>query len=123
MENVKINVDEYSELGLGDIYYGLLTFIERYAMENYNPMEIFGTDTSQYATVITTMKSGVKELLDYLKKMDEVYIPSLNKSVKLSTLTMQEQLALEERCKEYLIAKTDYVLNGNLENQNTTISR
>ena len=30
---------------------------------------------------------------------------------------------LEERCKEYLIAKTDYVLNGNLENQNTTISR
>ena len=41
MENIKLDADEYVACGLGDIYYGLISFIGRYAQQNYDPFEIF----------------------------------------------------------------------------------
>ena len=117
MEDIRINVDDYIEYGLEDIYYGLITFISKYVTSNYNPMEIFENEESKYAIAVTTMKGALKELLDYFKANDDVYLPSLNRKVKISTLNLEEQLALEERCKEYLIIKANEVLNNNLENQ------
>jgi hypothetical protein len=111
MNNIKINAEDYIEYGLGDIYYSLLTFISRYAAENYDPMEYIKNGTSKYAITVTTMKDGLKEILDYLKTTTEVYLPALNKNVQLNTLTIEEQLALEERCKEYLILKLEGALN------------
>lgn len=117
MSEIKIDVNDYIESGLGDIYYGLITFISKYVTSNYNPMELFETGDSKYAVAVTTMKGALKELLDYFKVNDDVYLPSLNRKVKISTLNFEEQLALEERCKEYLIIKANEVLNNNLENQ------
>lgn len=117
MSEIKIDVNDYIESGLGDIYYGLITFISKYVTSNYNPMELFRTGESKYAVAVTTMKGALKELLDYFKANDDVYLPSLNRKVKISTLNLEEQLALEERCKEYLIAKLNETLSNNLENQ------
>ena len=109
MENVKINVDDYEPYGLGDLYYGLISFISDYVTKNYNPMEILTTGESEYAIAITVMKRTLKEILEILKRTNEIYLPSLNKTVNLNTLTVEEQLALEERCKECLILSlTDF---------------
>lgn len=115
MEEIQINAENYIPYGLGDIYYGLISFISSYVNQNYNPMEVFQNDNSRYAVAISTMKESLKELLDYLKVNDEIYIPSLNRNIKISTLTSNEQLALEERCKEYLVAKLNYVFSNEME--------
>ena len=117
IENVKINIDYYIEYGLGDIYYGLINFISKYVTDNYNTMEFFKNGESKYAVAIATMKSALKELLDCFKRNDEVYLPSLNRNVKISNLNVGEQLALEERCKEYLVTKLNETLGENLEAQ------
>ena len=117
VNKIKIDVNDYIDCGLGDIYYGLITFISNYVTTNYNPMEAFETGDSKYAVAVITMKGALKELLDYFKSNDDVYLPSLNRKVKISTLNIEEQLALEERCKDYLIAKLNMVLSNNLENQ------
>ena len=119
MENIKIDVNDYIQYGLGDIYYGLISFISHYVTQNYNPIENFQSNNSQYALAVIIMKRNLKELLDYLKQTDEVYLPMLNRKIKLSTLTIDEQLALEERCKEYLILKLNEALNKNLESHET----
>lgn len=115
MSNVRINVEDYTECGLGDIYYGLISFIARHIEMNYSPRECFENGDSKYAIALVTMKSALKELLDYLKSTEEVYLPALNRSVSLSILTVQEQVALEERCKEYLILRLAHVLKPTLE--------
>ena len=117
MNNIKIDVNDYIECGLGDIYYGLISFISEYANANFNPMEVFENGNSKYAVSITTMKGALKELLDYMKENGEVYLPSLNRKAKISTLNIEEQLALEERCKEYLIAKVNEALSNDFESQ------
>ena len=113
---MKINIDDYEEFGLGDLYYTLISFIANYA-QKYKSFENFETGESKYATTIEIMKSSLKELLDYLKTVDEIYLPSLNKNVKLSTLNQKEQLALEERCKEYLVLKLSEVMNENIDSK------
>lgn len=123
MDNIKINVDEYSEYGLGDIYYGLISFISDYVTRNYNPMDILQNGNSQYALAVTTMKSDLKELLDYLKTVDEVYLPSLNRIVRISSLNIDEQTALEQRCKEYLILKLNNTLNAEKESNMSSKSK
>ena len=123
MDNVKINVDDYVEHGLGDTYYGLTSFMSRYVTENFDPMEVFENDKSKYATAVSLMKSRLKDVLDYLKDNDEVYLPELNRNVKISSLTLEEQKALERRCSEYLIQNMDNILNNDLENQNSGKAR
>ncbi len=100
---VKMNIEDYEEYGLGDIYYGLITFISRYTQEKYNPMEIFENNTSEYAIAVDTLKYSLKEILDYLKNAEQVYLPKLNRNINLQTLNAEEQKALEERCKEYML--------------------
>ena len=123
MENIKIDVEDYIQYGLGDIYYGLISFISNYVTQNYNPMETFQSDNSQYAFAVTIMKKSLKELLDYLKQTNEIYLPSLRRNINLKTLNIEEQLALEERCKEYLILKLNESLNKNLESHETQKSK
>ena len=117
MENVRLNSDDYKSCGLGDVYYGLISFIGRYAEQNYSPIEIFDNGTSKYRTAIITMKSSLKTLLEYLKESDIVFIPSLNRNINLKSLNVQEQLALEERCKEYLLKNLYVVMNNGLEKE------
>ena len=100
---VKINVEDYEEYGLGDLYYGLITFISRYAPKKYNPMEIMEKNTSEYVMAVNTLKYALKEILDYLKTANEVYIPKLKRSINLKYLNSEEQKELEERCKEYML--------------------
>ena len=115
MENIKLNAEEYVSCGLGDIYYGLISFIERYAEQNYSPIEIFDNGTSKYRTAIITMKSSLKTLLEYLKTTDTVFIPSLNRNINLNLLNQEEQLALEERCREFILENLNIVMNYELE--------
>ena len=115
MENVKLNAEEYVSCGLGDIYYGLISFIGRYAEQNYSPIEIFDNGTSKYRTAIITMKSSLKTLLEYLKTTDTVFIPSLNRNINLNLLNQEEQLALEERCREFILENLNIVMNYELE--------
>lgn len=117
MENVRLNSDDYESCGLGDVYYGLISFIGRYAEQNYSPTEIFDNGISKYSVAIITMKSSLKILLDYLKEADIVFIPSLNRNINLKSLNVQEQLALEERCKEYLLKNLNVVMNNGLEKE------
>ena len=119
MNNVKIDVNDYSEYGLDDIYYGLLSFISQYVTANYNPLEVFENEKSTYAVAITTMKGALKELLDYFKSNDEIYLPSINKKVKISTLSITEKQAVEEVCKEYMVAKLNDALTNNFENKSS----
>lgn len=42
MENMKINIDDYEEFGLGDLYYTLIPFIADYARK-YDSFENFET--------------------------------------------------------------------------------
>jgi len=86
-------------------------------------MDILQNGNSQYALAVTTMKSGIKELLDYLKTVDEVYLPSLNRIVRISSLNIDEQTALEQRCKEYLILKLNNTLNAEKENNMSSKSK
>lgn len=115
MENIRLNADEYVSCGLGDIYYGLISFIGRYAEQNYSPIEIFDNGVSKYKTAITTMKFSLKTLLDYLKTTDTVFIPSLNRNINLNLLNQEEQLALEERCREFILENLNIVMNQGLE--------
>ena len=121
MENIKLDIDEYESCGLGDIYYGLISFIGRYAEQNYSPIEIFDNGISKYSTAIITMKSHLKTLLDYLKETDSVFIPSLNRNINLKTLNQEEQFALEQRCKEYLIENLNIVMNQGLDERDEVI--
>lgn len=119
MENIKLNIDEYESCGLGDIYRGLITFIERYIMQNYNFSKIsyngFSNGISEISIAIRTMKTSLKVLLDYLKESDIVFIPSLNRNINLKTLNQEEQFALEQRCKEYLLENLNVVMNQGLK--------
>ena len=103
---VKIRIEDYEEFGLGDIYYGLLSFISKYVNQNFDPLEVLMLDDNQqskYAIARNVMKESLKEILDYLKRDGEVYLPKLNKSVNINSINIEEQLAVEERCKEYMI--------------------
>lgn len=115
MGNVRIDIDEYTACGLGDIYYGLLSFIERYIMQNYNFSKVSYNGVSEISIAIKTMKSSLKALLEYLKNVDTVFLPSLNRNINLKTLNQEEQLALEERCKEYLLENLNIIMNQGLE--------
>ena len=115
MNDVKIDVNDYIEYGLGDIYYGLISFISSYVTQNYNPMEVLENENSKYSIAVTTMKYALKELLDYLKNVDEIYLPSLNRKVRISSLNMEEQLALEGRCKEFLISTLKQKMPNDIE--------
>ena len=115
MENIKINIDDYKEHGLEDIYYSLMSFASQYVTTHYDPMETFKKEESQYAVAFITMKTGIKEILDYLRDNDEVYIPSLNRNIKFSTINFEELVALEERCKEYLLLKLEQALGKEAE--------
>ncbi len=110
MNKTKIDVNDYVEFGLGDIYYDLISFIGRYVNDNYDAVEMLRTDNYEYAIAVDTMKSALKELLDYFKTHDDIYLPALDRKIKISTLNVKEQAALEERCKEYLIAKLNATL-------------
>ncbi|MDO4963354.1 MAG: hypothetical protein Q4E75_04575 [bacterium] len=112
---VKIRVEDYEEFGLGDIYYGLLSFISKYVNQNFDPLEVLMLDDNQqskYAIAINVMKESLKEILDYLKNNSEVYLPKLNKSVNINSINVEEQLAVEERCKEYMILKLNKYFTG-----------
>lgn len=93
----------------------LLSFIGRYAEQNYSPIEIFGNGISKYKTAITTMKFSLKTILDYLKTTDTVFIPSLNRNINLNLLNQEEQHALEERCREFILENLNIVMNQGLE--------
>lgn len=116
---VKIRVEDYEDFGLGDIYYGLISFISSYVNQNFDPLEVFvldGNQQSKYAIAIDVMKESLKELLEYLKKDGEVYLPKLNKSVNINSINVEEQLAVEERCKEYIILRlNEYFTELNLQ--------
>lgn len=108
MKNVKLNPDEYIINGLGDIYFSLISFIGNYVEKNYNPFDIDDKNNSEYANVLISMKKSLKEILDFLIITDEVFIPSLNRTVNLKKLNIIEQKALEERCKEYILIRLSY---------------
>lgn len=113
---VKINVDDYSDYGLGDIYYGLISFIGRYANENYSPLDTINMPEgyqSNYAMAIDTMKGTLKELLDYFKSHDEIYLPNVQRKVRISTLSVQDQKALEECCEYLMITNLQTVMEQN----------
>lgn len=116
---VKIRVEDYEDFGLGDIYYGLISFISSYVNQNFDPLEVFvldGNQQSKYAIAIDVMKESLKEILDYLKNNGEVYLPKLNKSVNINSINVEEQLAVEERCKEYIILRlNEYFTELNLQ--------
>ena len=116
---VKIRIEDYEEFGLGDIYYGLLSFISKYVNQNFDPLEVLMLDDNQqskYAIAMNVMKESLKEILDYLKRDGEVYLPKLNKSVNINSINIEEQLAVEERCKEYMILKlNEYFTELNLQ--------
>jgi len=118
MENTKLNIEEYISCGFGDIYNSLISFIGRYIEQNYNPFEISSNGVSNYSTAIRTMKASLKVLLDYLKAADTVFIPSLNRNINLKLFNIDEQRALEDRCKEYLLLNLNIVMNQELEEKN-----
>lgn len=91
MKNVNINMETYNEKGFGDLYLSLISFIGRYAEENFDPLEVFQNEVSNYALAIVEMKKSLKAILDYLITVDEVFLPSLNRNVKLKSLTFEEQ--------------------------------
>ena len=57
MENIKIDVNDYIEYGLGDIYYSLISFISKYVTTKYNLTEIFQDGDLKYAVAVATMKA------------------------------------------------------------------
>lgn len=122
---VKIQVEDYEACGLGDIYYGLISFMTSYVNKNFDPLEGFtfdGSSQTKYSIAMDIMKTSIKELLDYMKNKGEVYLPQYNKSVNIDFINMEEQLAIEERCKEYMILKlneyfTELDLNINSHNR------
>ena len=64
------------------------------------------------------MKDSLKTLLEYLKDADTVFLPSLNRNINLKTLNQERQLALEARCKEYLLQNLNAVMTQGLEQKN-----
>lgn len=126
MKNEKIDVAKYTESGFGDLYYGLISFIGRYAGQNFDLFEINQDGVSQYATAVVEMKRSLSTILDYLTRVDEVFLPSLNRNVKLNCLNIEEYTALEERCKEYILLELNCIINCNdksLNNQDLGKSR
>jgi len=116
LKNVNINMETYNEKGFGDLYLSLISFIGRYAEENFDPLEVFQNEVSNYALAIIEMKKSLKAILDYLITVDEVYLPSLNRNVKLKSLTFEEQIELEKRCKEYILINLNNIMAYNEEN-------
>lgn len=116
---VKIRVEDYENYGLGDIYYGLISFISSYAIQNFDPLEDFtfdGNQQTKYATAVEIMKGSLKEILEYLKSGGKVYLPKFNKHVNINSINIEEQLAIEERCKEYIILKlNEYFTKLNIQ--------
>ena len=123
MDKAKIDISDYTNYGLEDLYYELITFVSKYANQNYDPLEILQNDSSKYAFAISTMKAGIKELLDYLKTVEEIYFPKLNRTVRLNSLTIEEQSALAERCKEYLVSIVEYALKEHYGVENSSKTR
>lgn len=101
MENIKINIEDYPEY-LGDIYYSLLTFVERYANQNFDPMESLTSEHSDYAEAKKIGKKAIKELLDHFTQHDEIILNTTGECVKISKLTYREQLKLLEDCEIYI---------------------
>ena len=118
MENEKLNIKQYEQNGLGNLYYGLISFIGRYVEQNYNPTEIFKGGYSYYAMAVIEMKKSLKELLNYLLAANEVFLPSLNRNVKLKNLNTKEQIALEDRCKEYILLNLNKTMEQYAEKLN-----
>ena len=121
----KIDAKNYETTGLGDIYYGLISFIGSYVSQNFDPMEALDLEENQkstYALAVEIMKNALKELLEYLKSNSNVFIPSLNREVEINHLNVEEQVALEERCKEYMVEKLNNELK-NLKGENQNIKR
>ncbi len=102
MENIKINIEEYPEY-LGDIYYSLLTLVERYANQNFDPMESLTSEQSDYSNAIKIGKKAIKELLDHFTQYDEIILNTTGECVKISELTYEEQLKLLEDCEKYIM--------------------
>jgi len=121
MENPKLNIEEYVSCGFGDIYCSLITFIQRYAIQNCSSSNISYNGISEYSFAIRSMKASLKVLLDYLKEIDTVFIPSLNRNINLKLFNIEEQKALEERCKEYLLQNLYIVMNQELEEKNEVV--
>ena len=118
---VRIKIEDYQGYGLDDLYYGLISFISKYATANFDPMEnldISSDNLSTYAFAINNMKTSIKAMLDFFKETREVYIPALNKKISLDSMNMEEQLALEKRCQEYIIT----TLNQSLEERQLAIN-
>ena len=109
---VKINTDDYLEYGLGDIYYGMISFIGKYVNENYDPLEVFELPNgyqSKYALAMDTMKVSLKELLDYFKLHDEIYLPNVGRKIRISNLNIEDQKDLEECCKDFMLMNLEAV--------------
>ena len=53
---VKIRIEDYEEFGLGDIYYGLLSFISKYVNQNFDPLEVLMLDDNQQSKYAIAMK-------------------------------------------------------------------
>ena len=102
MENIKINIEEYPEY-LGDIYYSLLTFVEKYVNQNFDPMESLTSEQSDYAKAKIIGKEAIKELLDHFTQYDEIILNTTRECVRISGLTYEEQLRLLEDCKIYIM--------------------
>lgn len=113
---VKINVDDYINYGLGDIYYGLISFIGRYATKNYDPLDTLNLPEdhqSKYALAIDTMKGTLKELLDYFISQDEIYLPNVERKIRISNLNVEDQKDLEDCCKYFILMNLKAVMKQN----------
>lgn len=98
-----------------DIYSRLMSFINAYASQVCNPLE---NSKSRYIVIVYMMEQWLKDLTDYLKTIDKIYIPLLKRDIKLDHLTLEEQLALEDIFKQQLISN----LNNYLNNESKTIN-
>lgn len=98
-----------------DIYSRLMSFINAYALKVCNPLE---NSKSRYIVIVYMMEQWLKDLTDYLKTIDKIYIPLLKRDIKLDHLTLEEQLALEDIFKQQLISN----LNNYLNNESKTIN-
>ena len=102
------DVKNYEKAGLSDLYYGLISFIGQYATQNFNPLAGFNFDNNSqtvYAIAINTMKQSLKELLDFFMQNKVLYIRSLGRNIDINLLNVEEMLALEEQCQEYIVIK------------------
>ena len=108
MENIKINIENYPKY-LEDIYYSLLTIVERYANQNFDVTESLTNEQWEYAKAKIIGRGAIKELLDHFAKYDEIILNSTGECVKISELTYDQQLRVLEQCKKYIITSMDTI--------------